>query len=61
MDVLARGSPYLMACGGIFWDDNACHVGSFCDFMGEGNSLMAELLPAIVAIEKDIFLGWRKL
>lgn len=35
--------------------------GVFCDFMGEGNSKLAELLAAVLAIEKAKNLGWRKL
>lgn len=39
---MARGDPVVMACGGIFRNEDANYLGSFCDFMGEGNSELAE-------------------
>ncbi|XP_058742694.1 uncharacterized protein LOC131615239 [Vicia villosa] len=61
VDGLARGNPSLSACGGIFRDENACHVGSFSDFLGEGSAFFAELMAAILAIDKARVLGWKKL
>lgn len=60
-DGLARGNPLLIVCGGIFRNENVCHVGSFFDYMGEGNVALAELMTTILAIEKARFWGWTKL
>ncbi|XP_058757629.1 uncharacterized protein LOC131630904 [Vicia villosa] len=48
-----------MACGGIYRDNNAIYLGSFCDYIGEENSELAELWVAMLAIEKAVSLGWR--
>ncbi|XP_058746815.1 uncharacterized protein LOC131619766 [Vicia villosa] len=61
IDGVARGNPVTMACGGLYRDSNAVHLGSFCDYMGEGNSELAEFWAAIIAIEKAVSLGWRKI
>lgn len=60
VDGLARGSPSLIECDDIFHNEDACHVGSFCDFMGEGNHVLAELLAAVVAIENVKNVGLYK-
>lgn len=56
----------MIVCGRIFRDDKACHLGCFCDFMGENNYVIAEFLTVIVAIEKAIFwvgknFGWKRI
>lgn len=61
VDGLAKGSPMLIACRGIFKNDQACHVGSLCDFFDVGSSEMAELLAALAATEKARELNWKKL
>ncbi|XP_058757438.1 uncharacterized protein LOC131630707 [Vicia villosa] len=61
IDGLARGDPSLIACGGIFQDENACHMGSFCDFLGEGSAALVDLLAAVVALERAKILGWKKI
>ncbi|XP_058775776.1 uncharacterized protein LOC131650051 [Vicia villosa] len=61
IDGVARGDPVLMACGVIFRNNNATHLGSFCDYMGEGNSELAELWAAMLAVQKAVNMGWRKL
>lgn len=61
IDGVARGDPVLMACGEIYKDDKAFHFGSYCDFMGEVNSEVVELWATMIAIEKAVFNGWRKL
>ncbi|XP_058760243.1 subtilisin-like protease SBT1.7 [Vicia villosa] len=61
IDGVARGDPVLMACGGIFRDNNATHLGSFCDYTGEGNSELVELWTAMLAVQKAVNMGWRKL
>lgn len=61
IDGHARGSPFLTMCRGILKDDYSFHMGSFCDFMGEGNSEMEESLTTILTIEKAKVLGRKKL
>ncbi|XP_058751102.1 uncharacterized protein LOC131624142 [Vicia villosa] len=60
VDGLARGMSSLMACGGIFRNMEAEHIGSFCDFFGEGDAATTELLAATIAIEKIKDLGFQK-
>lgn len=57
MDGIATGSPLVSACGGIFWDNKAAHLGSFMEFLGNGN---AEFCVVLITIEKVIELGWKK-
>ncbi|XP_058783255.1 uncharacterized protein LOC131657925 [Vicia villosa] len=61
IDGLAKGSPMLSSCGGIFRNHNADHLGSFCEFLGDGNSVSAELCAAMLAIEKACVFNWKKL
>ncbi|XP_058733948.1 uncharacterized protein LOC131605630 [Vicia villosa] len=61
IDGVAHGNPVTMACGGMFRDNKAIHLGSLYDYMGEGNSELAELWATMIAIEKAVSLGWRKL
>ncbi|XP_058783182.1 uncharacterized protein LOC131657844 [Vicia villosa] len=49
------------SCGGIFRDDKARHLGSFCAYLHAGNVVSAELLVAIMAIENARDNGWNKL
>lgn len=61
IDGLDRGDPSSIACGSIFRDESSYHMGSFCDFMGDGTAVLAELVAAIIAMERTKILGWRKI
>ncbi|XP_058751480.1 uncharacterized protein LOC131624540 [Vicia villosa] len=61
IDGIAQGSPSMAACGGIFRDGSACYITSSGAFIGTGNFVVAELMSAIIAIEKACELGWRKI
>ncbi|XP_058761210.1 uncharacterized protein LOC131634556 [Vicia villosa] len=50
-DGAASGIPLRAACGGIFRDHVGNHKGSFSKFIDDGNSLVAELYGAILAVE----------
>ncbi|XP_058785059.1 uncharacterized protein LOC131659970 [Vicia villosa] len=60
IDGLAKGSPMTSSCGDIFRNDMAGHMGSFCAYLNEGNSVSAELLAAVIAIEKAKERNWSK-
>ncbi|KAI5436079.1 hypothetical protein KIW84_022503 [Lathyrus oleraceus] len=60
IDGLPRGSPTLSSCGGIFRDDKACHVGSFCAFIDISMVESAELTTSLFSIEKAREFNWRK-
>ncbi|XP_058776670.1 uncharacterized protein LOC131650994 [Vicia villosa] len=49
-----------MACGGIFRNSQAIHLGSFCDFLGEGDAATAEILAVVLAIENAKLLKYKK-
>jgi len=38
-------------CGGIFRNYHSDHLGSFSNFIGQGNALIAELTATMLAIE----------
>ncbi|XP_058776557.1 uncharacterized protein LOC131650867 [Vicia villosa] len=61
IDGVATGSPSISSCGGIFRDHMGDHIGSFCNFLGEGISELAEYSGVMVAIEKAQDCGWQKL
>lgn len=61
IDGVARGDPRLMSCRGIYCNDKAYHLGSFCDVLGDGSAELAELLATIIAIEKVVLYGWKKI
>ncbi|XP_058763565.1 uncharacterized protein LOC131637016 [Vicia villosa] len=52
IDGVASGNPYLATCGGLFRDDKVTHLTSFGVFLGNGSSVFAEFMAAILAIEK---------
>lgn len=52
IDGLNTGSPAVSSRGDIFRDYNACHFGSFCDFIGFGRGDIAEFKAAMLAIKK---------
>lgn len=58
IDEGATGSPSLSSCGGIFRDHMSDHLGSFCNYLGEGKAELAEFCVVMVAIEKDGDCGW---
>lgn len=60
IDGLTRGSPSMTACGRIFKDDGACQITSFSAYLGPENFEFAELMSAIIAIERTYKLGWKK-
>lgn len=60
-DGAAKGSPGPAACGGIFRDSNSAILGCFACNIGPQNSLFAELMGAIIAIEVAHKRGWRNL
>jgi len=51
----------LAACGGIFSNMNADHLGSFAVNIDNGNALKAELIGAILAVEIAYQNNWEKL
>ncbi|XP_058781014.1 uncharacterized protein LOC131655124 [Vicia villosa] len=61
IDGAAAGSPFLAASGGLFRDNQANHIISFCTFLGTGSPLFAEFMAAIIAIEKAKEMLWSKL
>lgn len=61
IDGFARGNPSLISYGSIFWDDKACLVGGFSAFLGEGTPELADLLTAIIVMEKAEMFNWKKL
>ncbi|XP_058756625.1 uncharacterized protein LOC131629842 [Vicia villosa] len=61
IDGVASGSPSISSCGGIFRDHMGDHIGSFCNFLGEGIAELAEYSAVMVAIEKAQDCGWQKL
>lgn len=58
---LAIGSPNISFCEGIFRDDKAFHIGSFCAYLYGGTSESVELTTTMVAIEKVMEFHWKKL
>lgn len=58
---VARGTPIVCACGGIFRNDQGLHVGSFCNYLGFGTTSMAEFSAAIIALEKAMDKNWKKI
>lgn len=52
IDGVASGFPLLVACGGLFQDENAHHLLSFSVFLDVGTLVLAESMAAILAIEK---------
>jgi ribonuclease HI len=49
------------ACGGLFRDHLADHVGSFAQNIGNGSVLHAELTAIIIAMERAAAHGWQRL
>lgn len=50
----------MTVCGVILKNDPTCHVWSFWAYPGERNFEMAELLAAIITIEKAKEFNWKK-
>jgi hypothetical protein len=46
------------ACRGIFGNYNSDHLGSFSNFIGQGNALIVELIAAMLAIEIALEKNW---
>ncbi|XP_058783119.1 uncharacterized protein LOC131657775 [Vicia villosa] len=59
LETLTLSYLYSTICG-IFRNTDAEHIGSFCDFLGEGDAVSAELLAAITAMEKMKEMGFQK-
>lgn len=51
-DGVVSGNPKLAACGAIFWDHNANHLFSFCNFFGYASTEDAELVGVLMAMEE---------
>jgi len=60
-DGAAVGLNGLAACGGIFRNMNAYHLGSFAVNIDNGNALEPELIGAILAVEIAYQNNWAKL
>ncbi|CAK8576871.1 unnamed protein product [Lathyrus sativus] len=58
IDGASGGDPINAACGGIFRDHFGNHIESFACNLGPVNSLFAELMGAILAIEHALVRGW---
>jgi ribonuclease HI len=57
-DDASLGNPGLSACGGLFRDANSSFLGAFAFNIGISNSLNAELIGAMIAIETAASKGW---
>jgi ribonuclease HI len=57
-DGASLGNPGLSACGGLFRDANSSFLGAFAFNIGISNSLNAELIGAMIAIETAASKGW---
>ncbi|XP_050876223.1 uncharacterized protein LOC127079916 [Lathyrus oleraceus] len=55
------GVPSFCSCGGIFRNDAANLMGSFVNFLGDGNVLLAELSVAMTAMEIARERKWNNL
>ncbi|XP_058746054.1 uncharacterized protein LOC131618921 [Vicia villosa] len=60
IDETASSSLILTADGGIFRDNQANHIISFCIFLGEGSPVLAEFMAEVLAIEKAKDMHWSK-
>jgi ribonuclease HI len=49
------------ACGGLFRDHRADHVGSFAQNIGIGSVLHAEITAIIIALERAAVNGWQRI
>ncbi|XP_019459917.1 PREDICTED: uncharacterized protein LOC109359677 [Lupinus angustifolius] len=58
-DGAAHGSPGHAGGGGIFRDNEGAIQSCFATYYGVHDSLYAELLSAIIAIEIAVFKGWK--
>ncbi|CAJ2651412.1 unnamed protein product [Trifolium pratense] len=57
-DGASLGNPGISACGGLFRDANSSFLGAFAFNIGISNSLNAELIGAMIAIETAASKGW---
>lgn len=60
-DGVAKGSPGIASCGGIFLDYKAAVIDCFAANLGVTTSLFAELNGVILAIEIAEDRGWNNI
>lgn len=60
-DGTSTGSPGFTACAGILKDSRGEYIGSFSAYLGIQNSLYAEIMGAILAIELAQSVSHRRL
>lgn len=57
-DGVAKGIPFICACGVMFRNANGNHVGYLSFFIGGGIALLAEFFAIIMAMEATINKNW---
>lgn len=52
VDDFAKGVPFSCSCGVIFINETVDLLGSFVNFLGDGNVLFAELSETMIVVEQ---------
>lgn len=53
-DSIAAGNPSLATCGRIFQKSNGDHLGSFSNFIGQGDAITYAFIGAMIVVELDV-------
>ncbi|KAL5766816.1 hypothetical protein ACOSP7_017433 [Xanthoceras sorbifolium] len=61
VDGCSKGNPGPAACGGVFRMENGIYIGAFAVNLGFKDSVYAELMGIIMAVELAYARGWRQL